>query len=40
MAPDDDVVNGAQGRQAGADDTDADFGYGPDAGFGIGPFGE
>ena len=37
MATDDDVVNRAHGRQAGADDADADFRYGPDAGFGVGP---
>ena len=38
MATDDDVVDRAQGRQAGADDADADFRYGPDAGVGIGPW--
>ena len=38
MATDDDVVNGAHGRQAGADDADADFRHGPDAGFGVGPW--
>lgn len=38
MATNKDVINGPQGRQAGADDSDADFRHGPDAGFGIGPY--
>ena len=37
MSADEHVVNRAQGRQAGADDTDADFRHGPNTGFDIGP---
>lgn len=38
MSTDDDIVNRAHGRQAGADDADADFRYGPNAGSGVSPF--
>ncbi len=37
MATDDEIVNWAHGRQAGADDSDAVLCYGPYGGFGIGP---
>ncbi len=39
MATDDEIVNWAHGRQAGADDSDAVLCYGPYGGVGIGPWG-
>ena len=38
MTVDEDVVDGAQGREAGADDADGVFDDGPDDGVDVGPW--